>query len=209
MLGGRPYASLPGYLKGLDAALLPNRLNKDTRSMFPMKFFEYLAAGRQVVSVRLPALAEYEELAIVCDDAPSFVDGIAAVLAGGGPSLEQRLAVARQHTYAIRTDKMMAVLERTLAMRGRREPLGAGSRICRRRRPLSLSKAAALIKAPDFLPAGAGRRGARAGSGGSARRENAGSAKPRREPGRSAGRRRGAGGLPRPDPGATASRLRR
>ena len=53
-LGGRPYSSLPAYLKGMDVVLLPNRINDYTKSMFPMKFFEYLAAGKPVVATRAP-----------------------------------------------------------------------------------------------------------------------------------------------------------
>jgi glycosyltransferase involved in cell wall biosynthesis len=49
LLGPRPYATLPAYLKGFDAAMLPAAQNAYTRAMFPMKFFEYLAAGCPVV----------------------------------------------------------------------------------------------------------------------------------------------------------------
>ena len=42
--GPRPYALLPGYLKGFDVAILPSAINEYTAGMFPMKFFEYLAA---------------------------------------------------------------------------------------------------------------------------------------------------------------------
>src|SRR5690606_8984533 len=45
LLGPRPYADLPAYLKGFDVAILPSPINAYTRGMFPMKFFEYLAAG--------------------------------------------------------------------------------------------------------------------------------------------------------------------
>lgn len=36
--------------------------------MFPMKFFEYLAAGKPIVSVNLPALKDFTHIAkISCD----------------------------------------------------------------------------------------------------------------------------------------------
>ncbi len=116
-LGGRPYASLPGYLKGMSVVLQPNRLNDYTRSMFPMKFFEYLAAGRQIVSTRLPALAGYERVARFCDDAPSFLMAIECALDDAHASLEERLAVAREQTYAARTAKMVTLVDEQL--RGR------------------------------------------------------------------------------------------
>jgi len=58
-LGGKDYTALPGCIKGFDICLLPNRLNEYTRNMFPMKFFEYLASGKPVVSTELQALREF------------------------------------------------------------------------------------------------------------------------------------------------------
>ena len=91
LLGGRSYATLPDYLRGMDVMLLPSRLNEYTRSMFPMKFFEYLAAGRRVVSVALPSLAGFEECVMLRDTAEGFVEAIESALAGGGPSIEHNI----------------------------------------------------------------------------------------------------------------------
>lgn len=121
-LGGRPYATLPAYLKGMDVVLQPNRLNEYTRSMFPMKFFEYLAAGRPVVSTPLPALVDYAGVARFCSDAPAFVAAIEEALGGNAPALEARLAVAREQTYEVRTARMARAIESLLARRQRREP---------------------------------------------------------------------------------------
>ena len=110
LLGPRPYATLPGYLKGFDVALLPNRINAYTDSMFPMKLFEYLAAGIPVVGVALKAVREYSD---VIDLAPSpsvFIEAIAAVLAGRAPPLAARLASAKRHTYVTRMDEMLALI---------------------------------------------------------------------------------------------------
>lgn len=117
LLGGRPYASLPRYLKGMDVAILPSNINDYTRSMFPMKFFEYLAAGRPVVATSLPALAEYHHAAQFVDTPEAFVTAIERCLAGAAPDLETRLTAARDQTYEIRTAKMMAIVARCLGAR--------------------------------------------------------------------------------------------
>jgi glycosyltransferase involved in cell wall biosynthesis len=117
LLGGRPYAQLPAYLKGFDVAMLPSKLNDYTRSMFPMKFFEYLAAGRQVVGTQLPALQEYKHVAMLVDGTDSFIAAIETLLSGQGPSLEERLEAARSQTYETRTGKMMDIATKILARR--------------------------------------------------------------------------------------------
>lgn len=116
-LGGRAYAQLPGYLKGMDVVLQPNRLNEYTRSMFPMKFFEYLAAGRPVVSTPLPALKGHGQVARFCEGAEAFVEAIEEALQGKGPALQARLDAARGQTYDARTQRMLRVIEETLAAR--------------------------------------------------------------------------------------------
>ncbi len=111
LLGPRPYAELPACLKGLDVALLPLRLNDYTRAMFPMKFFEYLASGRPVVATAIDALQPFRDVAVIT--APreaAFAEGIARVLRGEGPPLEQRLGVARGHTYRTRTASMLEAI---------------------------------------------------------------------------------------------------
>lgn len=114
-LGGKSYSLLPAYLKAMDVVLLPNKINEYTRSMFPMKFFEYLSSGRPVVSTELPALSEYTSVAAFCKSTDEFEAAIDAALQGKVADLEERLAIAREQTYEIRTQKMMAHVNAALA----------------------------------------------------------------------------------------------
>lgn len=111
LLGPRDYTELPRYLKGFDVALLPNTMTEYTESMFPMKFFEYLAAGKPVVSVDLPALRQYAAVFHPARTPQEFVGAVVDALAGRTAPLEQRLALAREHTYEARTAKMMKLVE--------------------------------------------------------------------------------------------------
>jgi glycosyltransferase involved in cell wall biosynthesis len=111
LLGPRSYAKLPAYLKGFDVAMLPSALNTYTQGMFPMKFFEYLAAGCPVVSTDLPALRSYAGVATLAKTHDEFVSAIERILTGEAPALGARLGVAREHTYARRTERMMALVE--------------------------------------------------------------------------------------------------
>jgi glycosyltransferase involved in cell wall biosynthesis len=61
-LGARSRSTLPAYLKGLDVCTIPYVCNALSESISPLKLFEYLAAGRPVVSTGLPeveALSDY------------------------------------------------------------------------------------------------------------------------------------------------------
>ena len=112
-LGPKDYKDLPSYLKGLDVAILPSMLNDYTRGMFPMKFFEYLAAGKPIVSTDLHALRAYSNVAMLAKTREEFVSFCEAALEGKAVPLPTRLAVAKENTYETRTKKMLEILGRS------------------------------------------------------------------------------------------------
>ncbi len=67
LLGSRPYSVLLQVLRGADAALVPYASNELTASVFPMKVYEYLAAGLPVVATPLPALLGMNGVTVVHD----------------------------------------------------------------------------------------------------------------------------------------------
>ena len=112
LLGTRDYSTLPAYLAHADVALLPLQLNDYTRHMYPMKFFEYLAAGCPVVATAIPALEDQADVAMLCPpDALAFEAAIHRAISQQVPALEQRLERARLHTYRTRTRAMLDCLD--------------------------------------------------------------------------------------------------
>jgi glycosyltransferase involved in cell wall biosynthesis len=115
LLGYRPYESLPGYVKGFDAAVIPYRQNEYTANVFPIKFFELLASGKPVVISALPALAEYYDTVEVARSAEEFVAACERVLADPARGEHARLARAAENTWEHRVERMMAHVDRALA----------------------------------------------------------------------------------------------
>ena len=110
LVGPRPYTNLPACLAAFDAALLPCPITPYTRAMFPMKLFEYLAAGLPVVSTPLPAIAAFASLLQIAEGADAFAHAIDSALADEGATREERQAAARDHTWVTRTDAMLAAI---------------------------------------------------------------------------------------------------
>ena len=85
LLGQKTYASLPGYCKGFDVALMPFRINELTLNANPLKVREYLAAGLPVVSTAIPEV-EVLGLCRIGHDYESFMREVELALQDPGPS---------------------------------------------------------------------------------------------------------------------------
>ena len=78
--------------------------------MFPMKFFEYLAAGLPVVSTDLESLREFNKLVAITDDISKIKISIIEALKNKDFNLKNRLSLAMENTYQKRTKKMLMEL---------------------------------------------------------------------------------------------------
>ncbi|HEY2282089.1 MAG TPA: glycosyltransferase [Solirubrobacteraceae bacterium] len=110
LLGARSYSELPAVLRGADAGLIPYASNELTRSIFPMKVYEYLAAGLPVIATPLPALQGIAALATARD-----AEGIVALLerALAEDTQEQRAErsrMAASHSWERRLQEIEAAI---------------------------------------------------------------------------------------------------
>lgn len=110
-LGPKSYKELPAYLKYFDIAMLPNVINSYTDNMFPMKFFEYLAAGRNIVSVNLKSIQEFSSYVRCGSTKEDFLECIDDIVKGNTIPLEQKLDLAKKYTYKERTRKMLNLIK--------------------------------------------------------------------------------------------------
>jgi len=109
-LGHRPYEALPDYLRGMDVGLLPTLLNDYTRSMFPMKFYEYLAAGLPLVSTALDFTKHSHPYLLLGQDASSFSAAIQAQLDRGRLNEKEARSAVGENTWELRMNKMLALI---------------------------------------------------------------------------------------------------
>jgi glycosyltransferase involved in cell wall biosynthesis len=110
LLGGRRYDQLPDVLRGAAAALIPYRSTPLTASIFPMKVYEYLAAGVPVIATTLPALAGMSEIA-VADGPRATIAAIEQAMAQDSPKArEARSAAAQSHSWDTRLAEIDAAL---------------------------------------------------------------------------------------------------
>ena len=115
MLGPKSYKELPILMHFSNVGLLPCVLNQYTRAMFPMKFFEYLAAGLPVVSTRLPSLEEFAEYISFANTAEEFASKINQILLNSSHFDERRIKnLVSRHSYRKRTETMIKTIKQVL-----------------------------------------------------------------------------------------------
>lgn len=111
-LGRRSYDVLPSYIAGFDVCLIPYQINSYTAGVFPLKFWEYLAAGKPVAMTPLPALSEHYDLAYVAGGADEFARSLNVALSQGDePSLiKHRVEIASQNSWEKRAEEIVGIL---------------------------------------------------------------------------------------------------
>ena len=100
-VGEVPYAELPYWLYGFDVCLLPFQVIPLTLATNPVKVYEYLSAGKPVVSVDLPEMAQFPGLVEVADTPEGFSAAVGRVLKD--PEAQESLAQLRQNFAANQT----------------------------------------------------------------------------------------------------------
>jgi glycosyltransferase involved in cell wall biosynthesis len=110
LLGARAYRDLPAVLRAADAGLIPYARNALTASIFPMKVYEYLAAGLPVVATPLPALAGVGEV-ITAPDAAGIARALEEALADDTAERRaERSRAAAAHSWDRRLEEIAAAI---------------------------------------------------------------------------------------------------
>jgi uncharacterized SAM-binding protein YcdF (DUF218 family) len=151
LLGKRPHDELPRYLKAFDAGLVPYRLTDYTANVYPTKLNEYLAMGMPVVATDLPEIRrfnrEHGPTVAVVSDAAAFAAALRSALASSTEQeRSQRVAVARNISWAVRIERMSALVDEALeTKRSQREAWDVAlRRIYRRARERSAATIAGV-----------------------------------------------------------------
>lgn len=105
-LGEKKSDELPGYIQRFDIAIMPYLNNVYTKYIFPLKLYEYMASGRQIISTNLPNLQEYTEFIFLNENVQGWKNSINEILEQGMVKKESQALVecASQNTWDSRAE---------------------------------------------------------------------------------------------------------
>ena len=110
--GSKNIRELPAYLKHSDVAIIPYKHNKLTRSIYPLKVNEYLAAGKPVVSTTFSDdIMDFQEVIKAVPDAPSFSKAITESLQENSEEkVQQRVKFVEHNNWETRTNEILRIV---------------------------------------------------------------------------------------------------
>lgn len=116
LFGHQPYEVLPEYLRRFDVCIIPFKIDTITLATDPVKFYEYLAQGKAVVSTRLPQLEPYAEATYLADDAADFIRLLDVAMQENDPDLiERRKALAQENSWTARHERFDSALQQSFS----------------------------------------------------------------------------------------------
>lgn len=106
------YRNIPAVIKGFDVALIPFKKD-EVNSVFPLKIFEYLGAGKPVVSTDFnPELEEFTEGSVTfCTNPEGFSQAINhALRTDDAGQRKNRVTIAAENTWENRIDTIADII---------------------------------------------------------------------------------------------------
>ena len=120
LLGSKPHARLPFYLRYFDIALIPYRITDYTDSVYPTKLNEYLAMGLPVVSTPIREVVFFAEqnpeMVSLGRRAGELAEVIRRRLAGKNSPEERearraRIELARKSSWSVKIEQMSGLIQ--------------------------------------------------------------------------------------------------
>jgi hypothetical protein len=123
------YGGLARYLRGFDVCILPILINDLTLATNPVKAYEYLSAGKPIVSVDHPEQTAFDGLVAVAADRDAFLDALveALTIPGDAAATARRRALAPGQTWSERAQRLLAATGALPAARPSRGQGGGAS----------------------------------------------------------------------------------
>ncbi|HUR10797.1 MAG TPA: glycosyltransferase [Flavitalea sp.] len=112
--GPRTITELPAYLQYFDCTIIPYRKTVLTKSIYPLKINEYLAAGKPVIATHFSDdIYSFRDVAYIVNSHDAFIKAIDVAIDDNNPEkIAARQKVASQNTWTARVEQFWEIISR-------------------------------------------------------------------------------------------------
>lgn len=115
LLGEKSRDEVPRYVAHFDVCIIPFLVNELTVSVNPLKAYEYLAAGKPVVSSALPEIEHLRDVVTFVRSREEFVSALRREIDGSARAdVEERMRAAREYDWRSLHERLAAYLAEKL-----------------------------------------------------------------------------------------------
>lgn len=110
MTGAVAYERLPELMRAFDVCITPHRVTPFTESLNPIKLWEYLAAGKSIVSANVAGFRDYPQHVRVAVDHDDFIGGLRDALHEDPAKSVARRAEVGGHSWQARAEQIETIM---------------------------------------------------------------------------------------------------
>jgi len=111
-LGIKEVDLVPRYIKAFDVCLVPYTLSERADNASPLKLYDYLAAGKPIVTTAFAAADAFREVVRIADSNEAFIRHIEAALSEKDDDLPaKRRRIAADNTWERRVEQLSDIIQ--------------------------------------------------------------------------------------------------
>lgn len=114
ILGLVPYNRLPLYLKEFDVGIVPFIFDELIEAADPLKVYEYIAAGKPIVTTNLPELRRLKDYVYIAENNDEFIRFCKQAIENPKVTREELIREAFENTWENRVDQIEKEIQKIL-----------------------------------------------------------------------------------------------
>jgi len=112
ILGNKRFKDIPSYIDSFDVCIIPHKVNEFTKSMDPLKVYEYLACGKPIVSTPVSGTEKFRDYIFIANNVSEFAESIKKAATGDNyQAYNKRKDIALEHAWNKKVTRVVTQIE--------------------------------------------------------------------------------------------------
>ncbi|MBD3108527.1 glycosyltransferase [Bacillus sp. AGMB 02131] len=115
-LGAKSYNELPNYIQCFDMCLIPFKINKLTKSVNPIKMYEYFSSGKPVIATPMQEVVLFKDIVEIVEDKEQMVQAITNIAENkdkyySNEAINERQKIGEANSWDSRWEKAVSFMK--------------------------------------------------------------------------------------------------